>query len=475
MLLADIDAQIAQTNAEIFALNAKLLQLRRRRNALMPLLKLPVELTTQIMEYIVEEDIEGAPTLFSCIPFTQFCADWRNVALNHPALWTRVSTSHGRWFEICLQRSRNRLLHVDTASCNHPQSAADPDDMFRRLAVNMHRVYELSIRPHSNLRRLDWLQYAHAPQLQILRYVCDDPRYHRGVPVNAALRYFPSPGNTMPKLRLLEVDCSLTHGLDIFLPSCLPTITDLNLRNLEYKTVLDILQRSKAVRNLSISNISTVFMSAQAPTARILLPALQNARSQDTSPRFLSFLAFPSLRRMNLNIPSNLNSHVFPPALVDYTSLARELERFSHPPRQDPRISHFSLSIRESPPTSTLIRLLGRNGAGEDVLTLSARSTVQVGMPLMPLPGFQVSTDPIGTLNKFLDVAKSIKIPIRSVMVEENIRRNAQAHLLLLRDSIDITTIHIRGIESFFAFLSFYNVNHNMHGIILFLLDQKAR
>ncbi|KAF8639279.1 hypothetical protein AX16_010351 [Volvariella volvacea WC 439] len=77
--------------------------------------------------------------------------------------------------------------------------------------------------------------------------------------------------------------------------------------------------------------------------------------------------------------------------------------------------------MRESPPASTLIRLLGRNGAGEDTLTLSARSAVQVGMPL---PGFQVGTDPIGTLNKLLGVAKSIKIPIRSVMVEESIHRN---------------------------------------------------
>ncbi|KAF8651824.1 hypothetical protein AX16_004649 [Volvariella volvacea WC 439] len=330
MLIADIDNQIARIAAEVDALSIKLAKLRRYRNSLVPLSKLPVELVTQILKCIKEDTPNKSS--FYWIPVTQFCASWREVALNYPALWTCVSTMSGRWFEIFLQRSQNQLLRIDTTSPRAEQ-AANFDEMFQCLADNMHRVHELSLRPHCNSGRLDLLQFRPAPQLQVLRYLCDNPNAHPLGPSNAPLRHFPLRMGAMPKLRQLEIDCSFTQGLDILLPPHLPTITDLSLKNLGHTVVFDLLRQCTAVRNLSVSNV--VLPSQLTPPVRLSLPNLEILEFQDTPTRLLTYLAFPSLLRMNVSIPVYQDIPGSEQASQDIATLTTIFRRFNHLTHQD--------------------------------------------------------------------------------------------------------------------------------------------
>ncbi|KAH9174520.1 hypothetical protein EDB89DRAFT_1806611, partial [Lactarius sanguifluus] len=86
-------------DAEIKSLEASLQALRYRRNALAPISSLPTEVITTIFTYLhipvtlsastLDERIERSEHL-ARLRVAHVCHQWREIALNHPLLWSHV-------------------------------------------------------------------------------------------------------------------------------------------------------------------------------------------------------------------------------------------------------------------------------------------------------------------------------------------------------------------------------------------------
>ncbi|KAF8652814.1 hypothetical protein AX16_004165 [Volvariella volvacea WC 439] len=114
-----LDAEVSQTkiDEEIARLNSRIIQLRRRRNALAPINQLPVEVFLQIMRKLPPDALPPPNTPKppqSWVQFTHVCHQWRAVSLNDPLLWTNFHLPGMSlpWIETFIDRSKGAPLSV---------------------------------------------------------------------------------------------------------------------------------------------------------------------------------------------------------------------------------------------------------------------------------------------------------------------------------------------------------------------------
>ncbi|KAH9938729.1 uncharacterized protein B0H18DRAFT_968470 [Fomitopsis serialis] len=128
-----IDLEIAQLRDSVQVLVA-------RRNELAPVLRLPVELLSEIFVLNVAthspEDLRWTQVAYVC----QY---WRSVALQTPRLWTCINFKTEPWVALQLERSKTMPLvaHVDLRA----RQFASKCEGFGLLARSMGRVRQLSI------------------------------------------------------------------------------------------------------------------------------------------------------------------------------------------------------------------------------------------------------------------------------------------------------------------------------------------
>ncbi|KAJ7608620.1 hypothetical protein DFH06DRAFT_191546 [Mycena polygramma] len=135
--LAEIDGRIACLEAQL-----ELLHSERRvasdalNSAVYPVLNIPPELTTQILEcYIhggraLEENCGLIRTLLTA---ASVCRAWRTITVSCGALWNRISMSFVgddadrklKLLQMCLSRSGNLPLHLDLSIMPSAQSYSD--------------------------------------------------------------------------------------------------------------------------------------------------------------------------------------------------------------------------------------------------------------------------------------------------------------------------------------------------------------
>ena len=106
-------ATLAQFDAEIERTSNYLLDLKRRRNALIPVFRLPPEIFTEIFQIVITanafEIMRAEPLSLS---FSRVCRTWRKMALNCATLWTRLPIQRSMLIEELLLRSKTLSLNI---------------------------------------------------------------------------------------------------------------------------------------------------------------------------------------------------------------------------------------------------------------------------------------------------------------------------------------------------------------------------
>ena len=110
-------AAISTLDKGIDAASQFLRSLLTRRNTLVPISVLPLEILARAFRFLVlkESPLVGN-TDMGCIRVTHVCRDWGQVALDDSSLWAKIwgsSTMTTRWLSEMLVRAKNALLDID--------------------------------------------------------------------------------------------------------------------------------------------------------------------------------------------------------------------------------------------------------------------------------------------------------------------------------------------------------------------------
>ncbi|THH04775.1 hypothetical protein EW146_g10086 [Bondarzewia mesenterica] len=211
----------ARIDEEVDALLEIMSTFKTRRNAFLPICRLPPEIISRIFLLINDPPtrfthrpsrrISPIPTTFSLgwIQVTHVCRYWRRVALENPSLWTRICFVLGRnWTDAFFERSKSSLITVQ----RRPQTFYDwafydPDDM--PVARHLKHLQRLRVHTPSQVLSsfLETLVDA-APYLEYLELCCiPDPDYFAH---SQPLQSIPLPSNLFahdfPRLRHVELD-----------------------------------------------------------------------------------------------------------------------------------------------------------------------------------------------------------------------------------------------------------------------------
>ncbi|EPT03126.1 hypothetical protein FOMPIDRAFT_1022490, partial [Fomitopsis schrenkii] len=150
------------------------------RNDLAPVLRLPVELLSEVF---VLNASTHEPDDLRWLHVASVCQYWRSVAIDSPRLWTSISFKAEPWVALLLQRSKNMPLtaHVDLRARQFDYKC----DGFGLVAKSMHRVRQLTIdsgEMHGTVHRL-WRHMTYpAPILE--SFVFHNPPQSRSGPTS---------------------------------------------------------------------------------------------------------------------------------------------------------------------------------------------------------------------------------------------------------------------------------------------------
>lgn len=106
--LAEIDSQLEITARVAIAL-------KRRRNAVIAVSRLPADLFHRIFLFVRQGDGNVRSMGDGWIAVSQVCHYWRNLALSYPLLWNQIHMSYPQWASEMLQRSQSvpLIVHAD--------------------------------------------------------------------------------------------------------------------------------------------------------------------------------------------------------------------------------------------------------------------------------------------------------------------------------------------------------------------------
>ncbi|TFK60411.1 hypothetical protein BDN72DRAFT_864377 [Pluteus cervinus] len=97
----------SKLDQEIGKLERHLHMLRVKRNALLPITILPIDILVEIFKLAVTQAEDGSVIPKRIAEISWVCRPWREVALGHPILWTDISHSLSpRWKKAYLERSK---------------------------------------------------------------------------------------------------------------------------------------------------------------------------------------------------------------------------------------------------------------------------------------------------------------------------------------------------------------------------------
>ncbi|VDC02016.1 unnamed protein product [Peniophora sp. CBMAI 1063] len=155
---------------EIKLLDELILRAKARRNMIIPIaIKLPVEILGEIFEYYVcDSDSERKKRQNSSWAFLMLvCRSWREVAINHPALWTNLGNHNTKLWPTFIARSHSLALSVKLST----DGTVIGDTLAASLA-ELHRIHSFELRaPQSLLEQVLPQLNSAAPKLVHLTLV----------------------------------------------------------------------------------------------------------------------------------------------------------------------------------------------------------------------------------------------------------------------------------------------------------------
>lgn len=314
-----------------------ILELKARRNALAPVLKLPPELLHRIFAYI-QEDSERLPeqsrthlpthpgltALRAWNVVTQVCNRWRQIALNASTLWTKPPIESKPWTIEMLKRSKTAGLTLDLTSDTPSTNNAAMGHIKHIKTLKIH--YESA----NQLKLLFMGLSDDAPQLENLS-ITVNVRQGFGMRDREIGRFLLQPSTFRGTKALRRLTLS---GVDVKWESALfHGLTHLSLRNLSseckptWKQLMEMLEQ---MPDLQALDLDRAFPSATSSSASPLhLPQLKELAVYSILTEvhsFFSHITFPRLKRLYVGCRSTEAGS------VDYASVITALSRSCHSP-----------------------------------------------------------------------------------------------------------------------------------------------
>ena len=270
------------------------LYLRLHRNTWPPISRLPTEILAEIFTDVARDHYDRYfPRTYvpGWVGISYVCRQWRNIALDCPALWSYLFFASRRWIEALLARSKQAPLKISMVIC----SMGD-----WRLRPLMERVTD------------------HAERIQELRFYL-----RRGV--HECLNPFLRPCLRVPRLQVLEIQtslpCSIAVGKTLFNGET-PSLRELNLTNASMSNWHSF--RSSDLRSLRAKNLfhcrptMVEFLSTLCCLRNIVDLHLDN--SLPSADSFLASTDFDAFQGINLPHLSRLWIHAPLSTVVGFLS-----------------------------------------------------------------------------------------------------------------------------------------------------------
>jgi hypothetical protein len=118
-------SEFDEIDARIRALESEIRELKRRRNSITPIFRLPSEILVTIIQHVQNESkaYEDVFSKFdhSWVRIMLVCQHLRTVAVQTPTLWTVIdhNSRSAEWRDVCHQRSATAPLHIQTSYKKH--------------------------------------------------------------------------------------------------------------------------------------------------------------------------------------------------------------------------------------------------------------------------------------------------------------------------------------------------------------------
>ncbi|KAF8164302.1 hypothetical protein BJ912DRAFT_890029 [Pholiota molesta] len=254
-----IDEAIEKQSRAIDALRISLLALKSRRNASVPISRLPPEILCNIFSFAQVPGIYSMSRkveLSKWINLTYVCRHWRSVAVNAPSLWVDPPIGNVKWVAEMLRRSKESSLVIKI----------DCDRMLgMELALgDIHRTRELSIQHISSdtWNVIQGMIPVSAPRLERLCLVGQHAiSYYGGVahspaPISISEDILREAG----PLRQLELThCALNWISHSHLLCSLTHLKLHRLSHLSQKSTLEFMDIFKIMPNLEVLDLSEAF------------------------------------------------------------------------------------------------------------------------------------------------------------------------------------------------------------------------
>ncbi|KDQ19468.1 hypothetical protein BOTBODRAFT_28043 [Botryobasidium botryosum FD-172 SS1] len=354
--------------------------LRRRRNQLAPVLRLPNETLSSTLLFAVrgfEKYTAGIQCLFT---IASVCRAWRDVALGCPSLWARLERVPLPLFSLLLARSKQAPLDIIfDQKFALPLEENELSEYIALISQHAHQWRTLIFRyPVFDEIMLSLL--SSAPHLEVLVLDGGPPFYAQAIDSSTLFPH--SFVDHTPSLRELTLRA-------IFIPFTHPIYSNLvkmELDHIEYvkpgslREFFQALEASPLLEELALGFLLFSFPSVAGPSSPVSLPRLQTLKLLFLKPSwaptyFLSHLSIPPSAYLELAgdtelgsdlstiLPPYPNTHYNLPNLSSITTLVIQVQAVAYAmsgSSRDKDLFVFELSADPLEELAAMISNLGR-------------------------------------------------------------------------------------------------------------------
>ena len=295
------------------------LTLKRHRNTLLPISRLPTEIFIIIFSLLHACGVLEPPKPLAPFSISHVCHRWREISLNLPHLWVHINFTRQRPDCVAelLTRSKTAPLHLEAVTLNWSRERFEA--FKRQIEAHIHHTRHLCITASAkHLVQTFGRLVSSAPFLEQFSIINGDPQLV--IPQNLF-------DGIAPKLIYLRLDKCAVRWKKQDSPLLSPLLKGLrDLKLVSYpafarikpKIWLDALSQMTQLERLSLSNGTPIHSATPLPVEPGLTVVLSSLTQLDVSGSLrdcmavLAHLVLPALTRLCVNVTTMLETGHIP-------------------------------------------------------------------------------------------------------------------------------------------------------------------
>lgn len=257
--------QIVEHQEAITRIHDEIAALKLRRNATLPISKLPTEVLSEIFLLVLSsifnkgyDDDYWSQSPNSWLSVLHVCHAWREVAYHLPRLWTFIVPSHPLLVQTALKLSQN----LPIAIVRHGRSWYNTIESYTFIFAEFFRIRQVYLR----ITRQVWNLLSDSKELLLRAPLLEDISIDL-----TATNTSPFSFSTMDLPRLTSLRATFEHGTYRILRTLIrPTLTSLSLWHYDSNPIqlMDVLKSLPALQNLDLHYHKYIL----EPTPQNILP-----------------------------------------------------------------------------------------------------------------------------------------------------------------------------------------------------------